>query len=233
GWIYGVIGKSNAAYASWLHDNGFADDKKRFKMFTFSKLYVSNHKVLTDRLCILSNTINLYLSFFPEKSTEEFIKGIFSDNEFTLGDTQSKVHFHVRNIEMLPPPVFHNFAFQAISPIVVSKKLENGGRKYLSPETENYGQLLFNNLKEKYKAFYGKPSDAADDFDFKLTSNSHAKLIKIKANTPQETNIRGFLFNFEMQTDEQLLNIMYEAGAGEKGSLGFGMVRNNCELLRN
>jgi CRISPR-associated endoribonuclease Cas6 len=227
-WIYSVIARSNSIYSLWLHDNGFSDKNKKFKMFTFSNLQVPEFKRIDDRLCILSNRITLYLSFLPEKSTEEFIKGIFSETESNLGDSKSKIRFRVQSLELLPPPVFDNTEFETLSPIVVALKKPNGSVEYVSPESENYGLLLFNNLKEKYKAFYGNVIET-ESFDFKLLSAAYSKLIKIKANTSFETKVKGFNFAFKMNTDERLLKIMYETGAGEKGSLGFGMVFHHIE----
>ncbi|MDR3327312.1 MAG: CRISPR-associated endoribonuclease Cas6 [Prevotellaceae bacterium] len=227
-WIYGIIAKSDAAYSTWLHDNGFSsvDSSKHFKLFTFSNLWFADAKPLADRLAIFSDTAELQLSFLPEKSTEEFIKGIFSEKEFSLGDRKSRVHFRVQGIEMLPPPVFGMEArFQTLSPITVSLQEETGRIAYLSPETDNYGQLLINNLKEKYRSFYQKPFVGDEAFEFELLSSPQSKLITIKANTREETRVRGYHCRFRLRADGELLRIMYSSGAGEKGSLGFGMVK--------
>jgi CRISPR-associated endoribonuclease Cas6 len=226
-WIYGVIAKSDTAYSAWLHDNGFlpSESHKHFKLFTFSNLEIINAKPVGDRLSIFSDTANLYLSFLPEKSTEEFIKGIFLEKEFSLGDKKSRVYFRVQSVEMLPPPIFDGEAiFQTLSPVTVSFQEENGKITYISPETENYGELLINNLKEKYRSFYQRPFEGKQSFEFELLSPIQSKLITIKADTKSETRVRGYNFRFGLKTDKELLEVMYEAGAGEKGSLGFGMI---------
>lgn len=231
-WIYKVLASSNEAYATWLHNNGFSLENKRFKFFTFSRLLFDNAKPVkgTDRLAIFSDTGRLFISLLPEKSTEEFIKGIFTDNEFTIGDRKSKIKFRVNNIELLPSPDFSKGEgqFQTLSPITVSMKDKNGRIVYVSPENENYnyGQLLFNNLKEKYRIYYGKEPEQDTTFELQLLSPPRSKLIKIKSGTPAETNVRGFDFNFYLQTNPGLLQLMYSTGAGEKNSLGFGMVQN-------
>ena len=230
-WIYKVLASSNADYAQWLHDNGFSQDNKRFKFFTFSRLLFDNAKPVegTDRLAIFSDRAILYLSFLPEKSTEEFIKGIFSDNEFTIGDRKSKVKFRVDGIELLPAPDFSERygEFQTLSPIIVSMKNELGRVVYVSPEDKNYkyGQLLINNLKEKYRIYNGKEFDLDESFEFKQLSSPRSKLIKIKSGTPAETNVRGFDYKFSMKAHPELLQIMQDAGAGEKNSAGFGMIK--------
>lgn len=229
-WIYKVLASSDEAYASWLHDNGFAQENKRFKFFTFSRLLFDNAKPVkgTDRLAIFSDKATIFLSFAPEISTQNFISGIFSNNEFTIGDRKSKVKFRVNNIELLPSPDFSESygQFRTLSPITVSMKDENGRIVYVSPENTDYdyGQLLSKNLKEKYRIYYQKEPEQETAFELKLLSPPRSKLIKIKSGTPGETNIRGFDIKFSLQTNPELLHMIYECGAGEKNSLGFGMV---------
>ncbi|MDR1897023.1 MAG: CRISPR-associated endoribonuclease Cas6, partial [Prevotellaceae bacterium] len=97
-WIYSVIAKGNTMYSAWLHDNGFlpSDSSKSFKLFTFSGLVIAHAKSIDDRLSLLSDAADLYLSFLPEKSTDEFIKGLFLKKEFSIGDKKSRVHFRVQ-----------------------------------------------------------------------------------------------------------------------------------------
>ena len=228
-WIYNIIAKSDSLYATWLHNNGFSNLNKRFKLFTYSSL-APQCKVIGDRM-IVQDTMSLFLSFLPEKSTEEFIKGVFTDNTFVLGDKKSKVQFHVENIEVLPYPTFkaHHHIFQTLSPVTVSTKRNDGSIEYVSPENESYGSMLINNLREKYQAFYGKPFSGEELFIFELLSLPKSRLITIKANTPAMTKVKGFLYQFKLEADESLMSIMYEAGLGEKNSVGFGMV----EQLKN
>ena len=229
-YIYKTIAKSNNLYASWLHDNGFTNYHKRFKMFVFSNLF-PQCKAIGDRMCILSDTMYLYLSFLPDKSTEEFVKGIFLDNILTLGDDKSKVQFQVENIEAFAtPPALHNCEFQALSPVTVSIKRENGSIEYVSPEKEDYGRMLINNLKEKHLAFYGKEFSCDDSYEFELLSPAKSRLITIKANTPEMTRVKGFQYRFRLSTEDTLMRIMYEAGLGEKNSIGFGMVEKAASL---
>jgi CRISPR-associated endoribonuclease Cas6 len=221
--IYKIIAKSNDLYASWLHNNGFTNFNKRFKMFTFSNLY-PQCKAIGDRMCILNDTMYLYLSFLPEKSTEEFVKGIFIDNQLTLGDSKSKVQFQIVNIEALTTPSLHICEFNTLSPVSVSTKRENGSIEYVSPEREGYDRMLINNLKEKYLAFHGKPFVGDESFEFNLLSPAKSRLITIKANTSAMTKVKGYQYRFKLKADDKLMHIMYEAGIGEKNSTGFGMV---------
>ena len=223
--IYKIMAKGDFAYSSWLHNNGFSVENKRFKLFVFSNLLFADAKPIhnTDRLAIFSDTATLYLSFLPERSTEEFIKGIFLEKEFSIGDKKSKVHFRVQSVELLPSPALkEEMVFQTLSPVVVSVKNDEGRISYLSPETEGYSRMLLNNLKEKYKAFYKKPFEGSEEFEFELLSEPKSKLITIKANTEEETKVRGFNYRFRLRADKEFIDIIINSGLGEKGSSGFG-----------
>ena len=224
-WIYKIIAQGDWQYAEWLHQNGFTEKHRNFKLFVFSNLYSPEIKYDKDRLIFTSDKASFYLSLLPEKSTEAFIKGIFREQEFSLGDKISKVQFRVQQIEMIPPPHFTDgTVFKTLSPVVVSVGLENRPPQYVSPEEENYGQWIINNLTEKYKSFYQKVFEGDANFTFGLLSPVRSKLIRIKAGTSEETQVRGFVFMFRLQADKELLKVMYDAGMGEKGSMGFGCV---------
>jgi len=225
-WIYKIIAQGDEQYAQWLHQNGFSEKHRNFRLFVFSNLYSQGIKFAKDRLIFVSDKASFYLSLLPEKSTEAFIKGIFKEQTFSIGDRISKVQFRVQQVEMIPPPDFtEEFAFKTISPVVVSVGQEDGRYShYASPEEKDYGQLIINNLKEKYKLFYNKTFEENSDFQFELLSPVRSKLIKIKAGTKAETMVRSFLFTFRLETDKELLKVMYEAGMGEKNAQGFGCV---------
>lgn len=225
-WIYNVLAKADTAYSEWLHDNAFKDGNKVFKFFTFSNLTIPKLKLDRDRLLIFSDTVSFYLSFLPEKSTEMFVKGLFRDQRFTLGDRYSKVQFEVQQIELIPSPDFTKTEiFETLSPVVVSVKEPNGKVTYISPEREEYSACLFKSLKEKYKVYYQKEFSGSEDFQFELLSEpGKPRLITIKADTPSETKIRGYNYTFRLKADEELKKLAYEVGLSEKGSLGFGMI---------
>lgn len=158
GWIYHTLAKGDEAYSEWLHENGYTKDRKQFKLFTFSNLQIPKFRMEGDRLVLLSDQAYLYLSFLPERATEEFIKGVFSSQSFVLGDCYSRVQCSVIGIEMVKPPVFEPvMIFRTISPMVLSGHLPDGKPTYISPDTIDAAKMIYDNLCSKYQAFYGKP----------------------------------------------------------------------------
>src|SRR5437868_14925757 len=61
GLIYRTIGNASEAFAARLHDEGFEADRRRFKLFTFSRLFVQNRRVVGDRLLVESPEITLHV----------------------------------------------------------------------------------------------------------------------------------------------------------------------------
>jgi len=229
-WIYKVINHSDPAFAEWLHNKGFSEDNKQFRLFTFSNLIIPQREILNDRLIIKSDRVDLIISTLPEETIQHFISGIFRDRELKLGDRISNVCFRIDAIEALPIPVFTDkMSFRSLSPVFVSDRVE-GYRyaQYLSPDYEGYIQLMISNLKEKLKVFTGQESSFnAQVATFTLLSQPRQKGITIKAGTPQQSKLIGYQYNFKIKADAALLRMGYYCGFGEKNSLGFGC----CETL--
>lgn len=233
--IYKILSRGNAEYSSWLHENGFTlGANKKFKMFTFSRLIVPQYGIDKEnqRLIIFSDTVEWYISFLPDKSTEKFIQGVFQSQTFEIGDKKSAVQFEVRSIDLLPPLEMQNeYTVETLSPICISLHNEDGTTKYLSPLDDRFKTGLLTGALNRYKAYHGKDYTGNLDFDFKLLNEPKSVLIKFKADTPTTTSIRGYLCKFKIKAPYELMKILWDSGFGEKGSLGFGcgekLIANN------
>jgi len=226
--IYKILAQADMKYATWLHKNGFIRDKKLFKLFTFSGLNIPRRSIdkENERIIIQCNTVYWQISFSPEASTDKFIQGLFMNRSIELGDSKSKVLFNVVNIEMEnEPDLSQTLQFEALSPICISIGTERRIDKYLSPSDENAGEYIITSLINRYEAFYNKEYTGNRSYFFNVLDTPKPKLIKIKADTPQQTKIKGYLCKFQLKADENLMRLMYSSGVGVKGSLGFGMVK--------
>lgn len=224
--IYKTLSKSDAAYSEWLHENGFQFRDKQFKLFTFACLHIPNLKVQGDFIQILCDTVEWDISFLPERSTQNFISGLFQQQTFELGNADAKVQFTVKNIDLLPSPEFsETMKFKTLSSICLASMRPEGGLAYLRPDDSGALELIRSNLLMKYKAFTGEDFPQDDfPFEFKVIIVQKSSLITIKANTTQESQVRGFKCRFQLTAPVELMKIAYESGIGGKGSLGFGMI---------
>ena len=87
--IYRILASADKNYSTWLHNNGFQlDNGKRFKLFCYSRFIFEKYRVMPKAHCmnIIGNKVEWYLSFLPEKSTVEFVQGVFSFQHFIIGN---------------------------------------------------------------------------------------------------------------------------------------------------
>ena len=231
-WIYHTLGNANATYANQLHEHGYDFGGKHYKLFTFSALrpkwFDLNKKQRTFTLAKSPTTLEL--SFHVDEAVQHFVMGLFKDQKFQLTSGRFRADFEVGGIEMLPSPTFEKtMRFRLQTPLCISRN-EEGKQyaQYLSPEDDGYVELLLQNLLRKQQALIpqlvGDTSDALElDFPyaFKILSKPFSKLFTIKG-----TDIRGYLFDFELTATEELLEVGYFGGMGEKNSSGgMGLVK--------
>ncbi|HQG36370.1 MAG TPA: CRISPR-associated endoribonuclease Cas6 [Bacteroidales bacterium] len=233
-WIFHTIHNSDNDFARWLHETGYCNRNRKFKLFTFSRLKPEKYRISGDRMIIDSRNTELIVSFYVSEAVEHFIAGVFKNQHLKLGDRISSADFYVRQIEKLPDISFSScMKFRAISPLIVSHNtgVEEYAR-YLSPEDDAYPELLYNNLISKYVAtaeFHTEDCNkgavlSEQEFGFSLLGGIRQKLIRIKAGKSDETFLKGFEFEFKLTAPVELMRIGYYSGFGEKNSLGFGCV---------
>jgi CRISPR-associated endoribonuclease Cas6 len=235
--IYKILDSADQNYARFLHDTGYqkAGSLKSFKFFTFSNLKAP-FKIQNDRLFFRNSELELLVSFHLPLAAENFIKGLFQNQEIDIADKKSKAIFTVSRIETLP--LFSKPASQPIqeiiltpmSPVVSGMKNEKGNYDFLSPDDSEFTKMLLYNWREKYAVLNGAEQAEATMANAEITIlpdkiPPKSRLITIKANTPAETKIRGFL-NFQMQVKAptNALKLLLNSGAGLYNSLGFGYV---------
>ena len=228
--IYRILAQADTQYASWLHENGYQlNGSKKFKLFCYSPFIFERVRPLTKEGClnIIGERATWYISFIPEKSTLEFIQGIFAHQSFTIGNKEHRVAFDVVGVEaMSMPQLSEDMTFQALSPICV-KQHEDNKTQYLSPDNPKFAQGILKGLMARYESIHGQPWILDNNsFAFALADNKvKAKLITIKANTPYESRVRGYLCSFRMKAPLELMKIAYEGGVGEQCSQGFGFIK--------
>ena len=98
---------------------------------------------------------------------------------------------------------------------------------HISPDNPMFADGILKGFKARYESIHGQPFDMNDkEFSFELTDNKvKSKLITIKANTPYESRVRGYLCSFRMKAPLELMKIAYEGGVGELCSQGFGFIK--------
>ncbi len=229
-WIYRVIQNADTDYAAFLHRQGYTTGRKSFKLFCFSQLNIPRRTIEGDRLLIQSREMSFTIGFYLDRTAEEFVRGLFSQQQFSLGDRISRVQLAVQTVELRPmqlPPGNQPVLIRSLSPIVVARKRpDNAPDEYLHPDDPDFGRLLFINLLDKYVAATGQAPPSWWDmgrFLFRpVGAAPKSKLITIKSGTAAQTKVKGWMFDFAVDAPRELLETGLLAGWGRMNGEGFG-----------
>ncbi len=235
--IYKILNIAEPQFAELLHSKGYPTiHNRRFKYFTFSKIFFRNPASISNNKLILQENERpqlLISSPLDESFIQNFVIGIFESQELPIGlKGVSHTVFKIEQVEVLPEPEINNeVKCKALGPISVSILGENKYPDYLKALDSKLPDAVRENLLWKYKTLYEtEPSDNEIRFEVdkeyiqnKGGENNVSKLIKIKEGEPEETNVRGFITPFVLRGSTKLIKLAYQCGIGEKNSMGFGM----------
>lgn len=209
GAVYGPIKRINVELASSIHQS------TDFKFFTFSLLQIQKRKT-SEKGIYLEDGAHFFVSSPNSEFIHCFVEGILDNPQLRIG----KVQFEVDTVEVLRAPELNGRAvFSTLSPIIVRTAEEvNGNLKIrdLYPTNPLFYENLRKNLIKKYSKLYGEERET---IFFEKPFSTKQKRIMIR-----DTFHRANLMKFVAHGDTELLKLGYEAGFGEKNSMGFGMV---------
>jgi len=231
--IYKIIERADEGYAAFLHNEGYRKGGKTFKLFTFSDVRTP-FDIRGDRMVMRTNTASLTICFHVPDAAENFIKGLFMNQQLDIADSRDKASFIVQQVtaEKMPELQQETVLLQPMSPVVVGRKNERGNYDYLSPEDEDFAALVCNNLLEKY-------ATAAEVNEEKLeairkTIHLHPvffkqpprhRLLTIKAGTAAQTSVRGYdKFRIRLQAPADVIALALDVGIGMHNAMGMGCV---------
>ena len=245
--IYKIIKTSDRDYSGFLHDEGYrlGESKKGFKLFTYSTLKSGKFSLAGDKIVFGKGHIQWKISSPVNEFIQHLIAGVFAEGqEMRVGQEGNEVRFLIESVETLPKPDFkESMRFTCLSPITVSKIVRSSRLSgincsssssglnglschYLRPWEDGFSEAIKNNLIKKYRLITGKDiedSAVRIKIDTEYMNKKSGKITK--KITFKGTDIIGFMAPFEVTGNPELIEAGYEAGFGEKGSMGFGMVK--------
>ncbi len=227
-WIYKVLYKADKDFATFLHEKGYGNSEtKLYKLFCFSRLNFGKPKLWKEQKLfeITANEIELQLSFDVPEIASNFVKGLFMEQEFFLGNKFNGIDFKVIRVETLPDPEFkETMHYKLQTPWVISLKIE--GRKqprYLEPNEEGFIEYSVKHITEKYKNNHNSDL-TTEQLQFAPSNNYKRSGFKIKNGKKEETRVVGNLFDFDLKAPVEVHKMIWNAGVSEKSSSGFGWV---------
>ncbi|NLW40582.1 MAG: CRISPR-associated endoribonuclease Cas6 [Tissierellia bacterium] len=215
--IYSIL---DDELAHFLHEKGFQTEKRTFKMFTFSRLkgrYILNKN---DGLIIFDGPIKLTISSHYEEFTDSIGNGFLKRQRVRLGNNNLEVKELAVEKEIVNS---EEIKVYTLSPIVVYSTLfREDGRKftyYFNPKENDFSQIISNNLKNKYRAFYLK-EPPKEEVEIKPIGHTKLSVVNYKGFI-----IKGYSGKFLLKGNPLLLQLGVNTGLGSKNSQGFGCVK--------
>lgn len=216
GFIYRNLSKS---LSSSLHQKGSIIGKRKFKLFTFSRIS-GRFKREGDEITF-KGPLNFWLSSPMVKLLESLASHLIKKSKVKLGSS----YLHLTGIEVgFIPEIKKEMLIKTLSPITVYSTLKNpeGKKKtyYYSPFEQEFSKLIKENLYKKYLLIHKR---APEDLQFSISPervskrNQHILFYK-------GTVIKAWSGIYRIQGSEELIRIGYDTGLGSKNSQGFGMI---------
>jgi CRISPR-associated endoribonuclease Cas6 len=236
-WIYKVLKQADKPFAEFLHNKGYGDQNKLYKLFCFSRLNFGKPKLWkTEKLFeIPANELKLKLSFDVSEAAANFIKGLFMQQEFFLGNRFNGIDLKVTSVEALPEPQFNTLQqYRFITPCVVSIKTgKTPLPQYLMPDDTrfDYTALLKKHWTEKLTNTR-QANIETGEINLVIDKTYKKNGYVIKPGTPEQTRVIGSLFDFTLEAPVCIHQIIWNAGTCEKSSSGFGWVEFSNKTLK-
>jgi len=203
--------------ADFLHDKGYLFGKRRFKMFTFSRL--DGHCMLNrdKKQFVFEGDITLYISSPIERFVQELATAIVKRGCIVLGRNTLKV----ADLAFLAKPALKSreLRIRMLSPLTVYSTLmtPDGKKKtyYFSPYEKEFPALVNSNIKKKHFLISGKS----------IKSDLKVKPLRVREAIImyKGTVVKGWTGHFLLSGPKSLIMTAYETGLGAKNSQGFGM----------
>ncbi|HHW39898.1 MAG TPA: CRISPR-associated endoribonuclease Cas6 [Syntrophomonadaceae bacterium] len=210
----------NPVLRNYLHDQGFVLEKRRFKLFTFSRLLGKEVRYDREKGCLVfTPPIRLLICSPIPFILQELGTGFLKEGSVRLGNAR----LEVMKFSTAAPRVRQAaLRVRMLSPLVVYSTFANGdGKKYTyyySPFEPRFADLVAENLAKKHLLIYGR-SAQSEGFALRPVGvrDSDQKVTYYK-----ETVVKGWMGEYELSGDPGLLQVALDAGLGAKNSQGYG-----------
>lgn len=197
-----------------LHDEGFKYGKRRFKLFTFSRIFGRGRYERKNKFLTFPPRIRI--AFAVESIGRSFLDRIVRGDPIVLEGNLPKV----AETRIIIPEVGREVKVKTLSPITVySTVLEGGKRKtlYFPPDSPEFAGLVKMNLLRKYETLYGEKYSGG--LEVKVLKKGRMAIVRYKG-----TVIKAWDGILLLKEEPEILQLALGAGLGAKNSQGFGMV---------
>ena len=199
----------------FIHDSGFENNNRTFKMFTFSMLRGKYR--IEDKKIIFYEDVS-----FEVRSKESVILRNIKESLERNGITYINQHYDVQNINVYDYEVeAEEMMIRMRTPICVHETyMEEGTSKtrYYSPWDDEFEKRINENFRNKYESYtMNKPE-----------SSISIEPVQVNAKDKLVTKYKGIYISawkgeYRLKGERKYLDFLYQVGLGEKNAQGFGM----------
>lgn len=218
GFIYNNL--SNKDFREFLHEEGFKENNRRFKLFTFSRLIGKFEINKSKKTITFFDTFNLVVCSIVDDFVNDFVKTCLLSEKLHLNNQNINVVGVETSKEM---NIEQNIKVATLSPIVTYSTVSIEGKKktiYHSPEDNIFKKHIRENLIKKSKAI----GEKLDDEHFEINVLEKNRL-KESPTYFKNIYIKGYSGIFEIKGNPRLISIALNCGIGAKNSQGFGCLK--------
>jgi CRISPR-associated endoribonuclease Cas6 len=206
--------------ADFLHNVGYTKEKRRFKLFTFSRLYGTYRIHRHEKKIEFFDQVTWHVSSVVESLIVDLGRNYVLKEHFNLNG--QPIHIEETIVKALDITEKHAYRIRMLSPLTVYSTYENryGDKRthFFSPFDLVFSDMIEKNFCNKFQAY----------FQAQPTERVKIKPIKVTEKDKVITAFKDFRINawngtYEIQAPLAYLKFMYDVGVGSKNSQGFGM----------
>ena len=212
------------ALAHFYHEEGFRYLKRRFKLFTFSRLLAKDRLLDAQaRTITFKGRVYLKIGAMDSRLLESFAIHLVKKGRFRLGSNFCELEAVEVEMPVEPEgPVL----VRAISPITIYSTLKapEGKKTYFySPFEAEFSEKLLENLRRKAVAYLG------EEAELPALNGAYIRPVRVSKRNEAIVNFKGYWIKgwtglYEVNLPRPYFELAYHAGLGSRNSQGFGMI---------
>lgn len=205
--------REGAEKESTLHDYGYANGKRVYKLFQFSQIK-GKYRIEGKKIRFLED-----VEFEVRSIDEKLIKKL--QTEFELrGISYGEQHYKDVKTEIKNNRIdTDSILIRMKAPITVHATDKLTKRTFFfNPEEERFRSLINDNFRRKYVAYQGEEPEGTVD----IIPVKFSKRDKFVTNY-KRFYITGWYGIYQLSGKKEYLDFLYQVGIGDRNSQGFGM----------
>ncbi len=200
-------------YRRFLHEQGYSQDGRHIKGFTFGRL--QGRYVRDGGTLIFPEGCSLELRSCDPLMIQCLLAGLPQGSHQRLAEcetTVAAVRLDDRHV------ISDAVEIGMLSPVTVYQTLADKKTDYAAPDEERFYELLRQNARSKWALISDQPFPE----DFSVTPLSVTQKDKVVTSF-KGTRITAWMGSYYLTGPQTLLDLLYQIGLGAKSSQGFGM----------